>query len=76
MAAMLNANSEGMVDPVSDTSPISWYKSSFSMSNGDCVEIAQLPSGQVAVRDSKNTGPMLTFSRPDWRSFVIQLKNL
>ena len=46
------------------------------MSNGDCVEVAPLPSGQVAVRDSKNTGPMLTFSRRDWRSFVIQLKNL
>ena len=72
----LAINNKGAKGSVNDNSPISWYKSSFSMSNGDCVEIAQLPSGQVAVRDSKNTGPMLTFSRPDWRSFVIQLKNL
>ncbi len=28
------------------------------------------------TQDSKNAGPMLTFSRRDWRSFVIQLKNL
>jgi hypothetical protein len=73
---LLATDSGGMIDPVSDTSPISWRKSSFSMSNGDCVEVAPLPSGQVAVRDSKNAGPTLTFSRPDWRSFVIQLKNL
>ena len=74
---MPNATTNGgAIDPVSDTSSISWRKSSFSMSNGDCVEVATLPSGWVAVRDSKNTGPMLAFSRRDWRSLVIQLKNL
>ena len=65
----------GAIDPVSDNIRISWRKSSFSMSNGDCVEVAPLVSGQVAVRDSKNAGPMLTFSRTDWRSFVTDLKN-
>jgi hypothetical protein len=32
---------------------LTWRKSSFSTDNGDCVEVAVLPDGQVAVRDSK-----------------------
>jgi hypothetical protein len=33
-----------------------WRKSSFSQSNGedDCVEVAFLPDGEVAVRDTKS----------------------
>jgi hypothetical protein len=33
-----------------------WRKSSFSGAIGNCVEMANLPSGRVAVRDSKNPG--------------------
>ena len=52
-----------------------WRKSSYSGSNGGgCVEVAALP-GTVAVRDSKNPdGPMLTFSRAEWRTFTTALK--
>jgi hypothetical protein len=38
------------------TAQTRWRKSSFSQSNGedDCVEIAFLPDGEVAVRDTKD----------------------
>ncbi|HJZ03412.1 MAG TPA: DUF397 domain-containing protein, partial [Streptosporangiaceae bacterium] len=32
----------------------SWRKSSYSAANGDCVEVAHLANGYIAVRDSKN----------------------
>lgn len=33
---------------------LTWRKSTVSSDNGACVEVAVLPDGQVAVRDSKN----------------------
>jgi hypothetical protein len=38
--------------------------------NGNCVEVAFL-GGEVAVRDSKDKdGPVLLFSRPEWKAFL------
>ncbi|MFK3980502.1 DUF397 domain-containing protein [Micromonospora sp. NPDC050397] len=38
--------------------------------NGDCVEVADL-GGSVGVRDSKDSaGPVLTFDRADWSTFI------
>jgi hypothetical protein len=48
-----------------DLSGASWFKSSFSESNGQCVEVAHLDDGTVGTRDSKNpTGPALAFTPP------------
>jgi hypothetical protein len=39
--------------------------------NGNCVEIAALPGGGVAVRDSKDPeGPILRFTAGEWAAFV------
>lgn len=53
-----------------------WRKSSYSGSNGGgCVDVADNLPGIVAVRDSKDPdGPVLTFSRAEWRTFTTALK--
>ena len=40
-----------------------WFKSSYSSSNKDCVEVAFLDEGMIGVRDSKNpNSPALVFT--------------
>ena len=55
----------------------SWYKSSASSYNGDCVEVSRLQDGHVAVRDTKDraSGPALIFTRPEWEAFLTGAKN-
>lgn len=49
-----------------------WIKSSYSGSDGgDCVEVAT--ATRVArVRDSKATGPILTFQSQSWSVFLAE----
>lgn len=48
-----------------------WFKSSYSGSQGDCVEVAWLAGDVVGVRDSKDpTGPALIFTPEAWDSFT------
>ena len=48
-----------------------WVKSSFSFSNGNCVEVAELPGGSVGVRNSREpAGPVLRFTRDEWDAFL------
>jgi hypothetical protein len=50
--------------------PMAWRKATASGASG-CVEVARLPDGGVAVRDSKDTqGPVLAFTRHEWVSFL------
>jgi hypothetical protein len=53
-----------------------WVKSSLSFANGDCVEVARLPDGLVAVRDSKDPdGPVLRFTPAEWAAFLGGVHN-
>ncbi|MFG2652539.1 DUF397 domain-containing protein [Streptomyces sp. NPDC048436] len=53
-----------------DLSSASWRKSSRSMADGGCVEVADLGGGAVAVRDSKNPGlGDLRFTEQEWAAF-------
>jgi hypothetical protein len=48
-----------------------WIKSSLSYSNGNCVEVASLPGGVVAVRNSRHPGgPVLQFTPAEWQAFL------
>jgi hypothetical protein len=55
----------------------SWFKSSASAYNGDCVEISHLRDGRVAVRDTKDraSGPALIFTLSEWNAFLAGAKN-
>ena len=55
---------------------LTWIKSSYSSGSGDnCVEVAALPEGGFAVRDSKDIkGPVLGFTANEWCTFVRDVK--
>ena len=49
-----------------------WIKSSYSgPTGGNCVEVAFLTGGGVAVRNSRDVrGPALVFTGAEWDAFV------
>jgi hypothetical protein len=56
-------------------SDLTWIKSSLSFSNGNCAEIAALPGGGVAVRNSRDPdGPVLEFTPGEWAAFAGGVK--
>ena len=54
---------------------LAWKKSSYSSgSGGNCVEVAALPNGGRAIRDSKNpAGGMLLLTPAEWRDLANSL---
>jgi hypothetical protein len=53
-----------------------WVKSSLSFSNSNCVEVANLPDGEVGVRHSKHTeGLVLQFTPDEWQAFLGGVRN-
>ena len=59
-----------------DLSSATWRKSSYSGGNGgNCVEVAVLRGGGVAVRDSKDPdGARLAFTVDQWAAFTAGVK--
>jgi len=48
-----------------------WRTSTPCNAYGTCVQVAQLPGGDFAVRDSKDSGgPVLRFTSAEWCDFV------
>lgn len=58
--------------PAADLPAVTWRKSRRSgPQGGNCVEIATLPDGQVAIRNSRHpAGPALVFTQGEWAAFV------
>jgi hypothetical protein len=52
-----------------------WFKSSASAA-GNCVEVAHLDGGGIAVRDSKDRGKAPhVYTRSEWEAFLVGAKN-
>lgn len=52
---------------------LTWFKSTYSSANGQCVECARTQVGGMAVRDSKHPdGHALTFKRATWQAFLAK----
>jgi Domain of unknown function (DUF397) len=63
------------VAPPAVLADATYRKSSRSTAAGNCVEVAALPGGHRAVRDSKHpTGPALTFTATEWTAFTASLR--
>jgi uncharacterized protein DUF397 len=54
----------------------SWRKSTHSGAVGNCVELAPLASGEVAVRNSRFPhGPVLVYTRAEIAAFLAGAKD-
>lgn len=52
-----------------------WRTSSFSGGNGSCVEVADLPDGRIAVRNSTDPdGPTVLFTRSEMLAWITGVK--
>jgi hypothetical protein len=57
-------------EQAASVSPI-WRRAARCAGDGDCIEVAHFPEGEVAIRSSKDAhGNYLTFSTEEWRAFV------
>ncbi|MBV6698517.1 DUF397 domain-containing protein [Kitasatospora aureofaciens] len=60
---------------MNDPTRAKWRKSTYSVQEGQCVEVADGLPGQMPVRDSKDPdGPALIFPAEAWQSFVSAIR--
>lgn len=51
------------------------FRTSSRCSKGSCVEVAPLPEGGAAVRDTKDRATTLVFDAGEWADFVAGVRN-
>ena len=72
MDAPMQPGRDMITDPLAGAA---WQASSYSGTQGNCVEVARNLPGFVAVRDSKDPdGPRLVVRLDEWREFVRKIK--
>jgi hypothetical protein len=58
-----------------DLTDVTWEKSKHSNPNGACVEVAHLPDGEIALRNSRfPDGPALVYTRAEITAFLASAK--
>jgi len=69
---MSDANNGMSASELTELTGARWVKSSYSgPTGGNCVEVALLAGGRVAVRNSRHpSGPALMFSAGEWDAFI------
>lgn len=62
--------------PANQLQGVTWRKSRASNSQGNCVEMARLPDGHVAVRNSRHPdGPALIYTRGEVAALLDAAKH-
>jgi len=62
--------------PAKDLRDATWRKSRHSNSQGTCVELAGLPGGEIAVRNSRHPdSPALIYSPEEMDAFIRGAKD-
>jgi uncharacterized protein DUF397 len=62
--------------PATTLDGVTWQKSRRSNSQGNCVEMAALPDGDVAVRNSRHPdGPALIYTRAEIEALILGVKD-
>ena len=59
-----------------DQLSVAWQKSRWSNPSGNCVEVAALPNGGIALRNSRYpSGPALVYTRAEISAFMAGVKD-
>ena len=62
--------------PAEELGHVHWLKSQHSNPNGACVELAALPSGEIAMRNSRfPVGPVLLYTQAEITAFLAGAKD-
>ncbi|MET7365850.1 DUF397 domain-containing protein [Streptomyces sp. NPDC005566] len=62
--------------PANHLTDVTWVKSQHSNPSGNCVEMALLPGGDVAVRNSRHPqGPALVYTEAEVRAFLAGVRD-